>query len=182
MKSERTVGDWVPVGFESASKAKSVLPISFKPMLSRGAGALKRVAMEVLQNPQDAGAFERLGVALAEAGQHQRATDMFGTAVVLDPAFSRAWSALGEAYLRVAGPDVPMPSAARNAFERAFALDPEDVRAQFYLAMDKEAHGARDEAIETWLGLLRTVPLGSRPNEAVRAAILASLKREMALD
>ncbi len=177
MKRQSPVSDdWVMPDQEKPAR-RSFGPLSFVPMLSRGRDTIQSLTAEVRRHPDDAGAFERLGIAHANAGDHASAAQALGEAVAIDPARSRAWSALGEARVRVADADA-IPYAARDAFEKALALDPEDVRAQFYLAVEKDASGAREEAMGDWLDLLRVVPLGSKPNDKIRAAILASMNRE----
>ncbi len=179
MRSSSIGDDWaVLTGGVPAPRRTG--PLSFVPMLGRGGDTLQRLTAEAARHPDDASAFERLGIAHANAGDHVRAAEALGEAVAIDPVRSRAWSALGEARARAAGSgDGPVPHAARDAFSRALAIDPEDVRAQFYLAMDKDARGAREEAVGDWMELLRVVPLGSKPEETIRAAILASLQREL---
>ena len=75
--------------------------------------------------------------------------------------------------------DLPAPAA--EAFRKALALDPRDARARFYFAMEKDLKGQHDEAVGDWLELLRDVPAGSDADEAVRAALAASIKRNIAL-
>ena len=183
MKQHVTVEDvWVPKGADAAPR-RFIKPLSFVPMFARGGDTLQRLAVEAKRRPDDAGAFERLGIAYANSGDHAQAAQALGESVAIDPNRSRAWSALGEAQTRAAGADQgPIPHAARRSFDRALALDPEDVRAQFYLALDKDAQGAPELAIDAWLGLLRVVSLGSGPEEKIRAAILASLNRKMHID
>lgn len=183
MKQHVTMDDiWVSSSAD-AEQRRFIKPLSFLPMFARGGDTLQRLAGEAKRRPDDAGAFERLGIAYSNAGDHAQAAQALGESVAIDPNRSRAWSALGEAQTRAAGADQgPIPHAARRSFDRALALDPEDVRAQFYLALDKDAQGAPDQAIDEWLGLLRNVSLGSGPEEKIRAAILASLKREMKED
>lgn len=183
MKRQITTDDvWVSSDPEKASQ-RFIKPLSFVPMFARGGDTLQRLVAEAKRRPNDAGAFEKLGIAYANAGDHVQAAQALGESVAIDPGRSRAWSALGEAQTRVAGAEQgPIPHAARRSFEQALALDPEDVRAQFYLAVDKDAEGAREQAINDWMSLLRTVRLGSGPEEKIRAAILASLSREMQTD
>ena len=183
MKRRVTTDDvWVPTSSD-APPNRITRPLSFVPMLTRGGDTLQRLTAETKRCPDDAGAFERLGIAYANAGDHAQAAQALGESVAINPNRSRAWSALGEAQTRVAGAEQgPVPHAARRSFEHALALDPEDIRAQFYLALDKDAQGARDQAIGDWLDLLRVVTLGSEPEEKIRAAILASLKREMQIN
>ncbi|MDR6116383.1 MULTISPECIES: tetratricopeptide repeat protein [unclassified Sphingomonas] len=132
--------------------------------------------------PGDAAAQKRLGDAMLAARRFDEAAAAYRASLAIDPNQSTAWSALGEAVMQTTksnSADLPAPAA--EAFRKALALDPRDARARFYFAMEKDLKGQHDEAVGDWLALLRDVPAGSDADEAVRAALAASIKRNIAL-
>ena len=70
-------------------------------------------------NPNDARAWNELGILCVDDRQHDRAIDAFTRATALDPRYARAWNNLGNA-LRDAG----RLEEARSAFARATQADP----------------------------------------------------------
>jgi cytochrome c-type biogenesis protein CcmH len=51
-----------------------------------------------------------------------------------------------------------MPPAAVTAFEKAIALDPQDPRARYFLAVKKDLAGNHEGALGDWLALLADTP------------------------
>lgn len=132
--------------------------------------------------PGDAGAWVRLGDAHLRARGFHDAIAAYRHALAIDPGRSETWSALGEAHIQSERGDGPaMPAAAKQAFARALALDPGDMRARFYAIMERDFQGQHDRAIGEWLQMLREAPMGSDADEAIRAAIAASVNRNLAL-
>lgn len=120
-------------------------------------------------------------------GDHQLRAKAFADAIAayrkglaIDPARSTTWSALGEAEIQTQRSDTAkMPAAARAAFDKALALDPDDMRANFYAIMERDFLGQHDRAIGEWLQMLRRAPMGSDADEAIRAAMAASINRNL---
>lgn len=108
-------------------------------------------------NPDDAAAWQRLGLAGFGEGRFADAARAFGRAAALDPGNAALWSALGEALIYASARD-PMPADAVEAFEKAIALDPKDPRARYFLAVKKDVGGDHRGALDEWLELLEETP------------------------
>lgn len=70
--------------------------------------------------PDQAVAYSKLGVALAQQGQHDAAIAQFSRALQLQPGYAPAFSNLGNAYKAKS-----MLVEAMTAYERALAIDPD---------------------------------------------------------
>lgn len=116
----------------------------------------ERVAAE----PDDPLAWQELGFARFERGEFGEAVSAYRRAAALDGENAVLWSALGEAQVMASERD-PMPPAAIEAFERAFAIDPADPRARYFLAVRKDLSGDTEGAITDWLDLLADTPPGA---------------------
>ena len=111
-------------------------------------------------NPNDAGAWQRLGFAYFDAGRFADAADAYGKAAEADPRNAVLWSSLGEA-LVMASTDDPMPPRALAAFRKAAELDAKDPRARYFLAVHRDLGGDHAGAIADWLALLAETPAGA---------------------
>lgn len=130
--------------------------------------------------PQDAATWIALGDHRLAARDFAQAIRAYDKGLALDPNRSETWSALGEAHIQSErSTSAKMPPAARAAFDRALALDPDDLRANFYATMERDFMGEHDQAIGEWLAMLRRAPMGSDADEAIRTAIAASVNRNL---
>ena len=110
--------------------------------------------------PDNAGAWQELGFAYFDLGRFGQAVEAYARATEADPDSAVLWSSLGEA-LVMASEREPMPERARDAFRKAAALDPDDPRARYFLAVDKDLGGDHAGAIADWLALLADTPAGA---------------------
>src|SRR5581483_12181350 len=60
---------------------------------------------------------------------------------------------------------------AKAAFERALALDPNDLKSRFYVGLAAEQDGNRDKAGETWRSMLANAPADAAWVPMVREAL-----------
>lgn len=111
-------------------------------------------------NPQDSGAWQRLGFAYFDAGRFTAAADAYAKAAAAAPNNAVLWSSLGEALVMASERD-PMPPRAREAFAEAIALDPKDPRARYFRAVEKDLAGDHSGAVNDWLALLADTPPGA---------------------
>lgn len=108
-------------------------------------------------NPDDPGPWAALGLAYFHESRFDDAVRAYEKASALDADKAVLWSALGEARVMADQKD-PMPAAAVTAFEKAIALDPDDPRARYFLAVRKDLGGDHQGAIGDWLALLEDSP------------------------
>ena len=111
-------------------------------------------------DPDNAGAWQELGFAYFQNGRFAEAADAYGEATGADPESAVLWSSLGEALVMASERD-PMPPRALEAFRKAAALDPQDPRARYFLAVVKDLGEDHEGAIADWLALLADTPPGA---------------------
>lgn len=124
------------------------------------ADPLAALERDARANPQDSGAWQRLGLAYFDAGRFAEAAGAYEKALAAAPGNAALWSSLGEALVMASARD-PMPPAAREAFAKALALDPKDPRARYFRAVEKDIGGDHRGAIDGWLALLADTPPGA---------------------
>jgi cytochrome c-type biogenesis protein CcmH len=118
--------------------------------------AVNRLQNAVKENPEDAEAWYGLGQLQVRIGEPERALSSLRRAAGLEPGEADYQAALAEALI-LAGGGSAGPEA-REAIERALALDPGNPRARFFKAMSLVEDGRRDEGLELLILLLREVP------------------------
>jgi len=111
-------------------------------------------------SPDDASAWAALGSGHFDAGEYDNAVQSFARAASLSPQTAMFHSSLGEARVMASRRD-PLPEAARRDFERALAIDPEDPRARYFMAVARDLSGDHQGAIDDWLALLADTPVGA---------------------
>ena len=157
--------------------------------------------------PGDARAWNALGIAAADAGEHADAVEAFSRATSVDATYARAWNNLGNALrvvgraddalatferavgadaryahgwanLAVARRDAGDESGAIDAAKRALAIDPRQRAARLLLAGIDRRSGRLDTAIVAYEGAL-----AERPDDApVRFALAGALAERDDLD
>lgn len=111
--------------------------------LGDAAGSLDDLRNAVTVSPEDARAWNALGLAAADAGDRGAAADAFARATMLDPGYARAWSNLGNAHRMEGRVDESIA-----AFERAVAIDARYAHAWANLAVARRDAGDDDAAAE----------------------------------
>ncbi|MGX7951562.1 tetratricopeptide repeat protein [Tsuneonella sp. HG249] len=124
------------------------------------ADPLAALESDARSNPEDSGAWQRLGLAYFDAGRFAEAADAYEKAAAAAPENAALWSSLGEALVMASERD-PMPPGARTAFAKAIELDPRDPRARYFQAVEKDLAGDHPGAIDAWLALLGDTPPGA---------------------
>lgn len=110
--------------------------------------------------PGHALAWQELGFAYFELGRFDEAATAYERATEADADSAVLWSSLGEALVMASERD-PMPPEARQAFRKAIALDREEPRARYFMAVEKDLAGNHEGAIADWLALLADTPTGA---------------------
>jgi cytochrome c-type biogenesis protein CcmH len=124
---------------------------------SQPADPLAELERLAAADPDDAEAWQKLGFAYFELGRFADAAAAYQSATRADPDSAVLWSSLGEALVMASERD-PMPAPALQAFRRAIALDREDPRGRYFMAVEKDLSGDHAGAIADWLALLADTP------------------------
>ncbi len=149
------------VGYSlSQDQPNSAVPVAASPTASAAPQSLEALELKANANPNDAAAWQALGMAYFEQQLFDDAVRAYAKAAAIDPAQAVLWSALGEARVMASRSD-PMPAEAAANFERARSLDPADPRAGYFLAVRKDLGGDHAGAIADWLALLARSPAGA---------------------
>ena len=130
------------------------------PVAEADTGSIEALEARVASNPEDGAAWQALGFARYEQGRFDAAAQAYAKAVALAPQNAVLWSALGEARVMASARD-PMPPPALESFRKALALDPQDSRARYFLAVKRDLDGDHAGALRDWLALLGDTPPGA---------------------
>jgi cytochrome c-type biogenesis protein CcmH len=130
------------------------------PAVSRPTDPLAELERRAEADPDNAGAWQELGYAYFELGRFADAAEAYERATQTDPDSAVLWASLGEALVMASERD-PMPPQARQAFRKAIALDREEPRARYFMAVEKDLAEDHDGAIADWLALLADTPPGA---------------------
>ncbi len=125
-----------------------------------GPPTLEELQARAEANPDDPGAWQELGFARFQRNEFTEAAGAYEKSVALDDGNAVLWSSLGEA--RVMGSERdPMPASALEAFRKALERDPDDPRARYFMAVQRDLSGDHSGALDDWLALLNDTPPGA---------------------
>ena len=130
------------------------------PEASQPADPLGELERRASAEPGNAGAWQELGFAYFELERFAEAATAYRRATEADPDSAVLWSSLGEALVMASERD-PMPPEALEAFRKAIALDREDPRGRYFMAVEKDLAGDHEGAVAAWLALLADTPPGA---------------------
>lgn len=122
------------------------------------------------ENPDDAESWRMLGWSYFETQKFAESATAMKRATTLDPNNAEYWSMLGEA-LVMSSDGQQVPADAGDAFKKALAIDKDDPRARYFLAVQKDISGDHKGAIEDWFALLEDTPADAPYAEDVRRVI-----------
>jgi cytochrome c-type biogenesis protein CcmH len=138
-----------------------------------------QVEQHLEKTPRDGRGWEVLAPVLFKLGRYDDAVRAFRNALTYNGETAARHGNLGEALAAAASGVIT--AEARAEFERARALDPNDVKARYFLGLAAEQDGRRDAAETAWRALLTDAP----PDAPWRAGVeraLASLTGKLAPD
>lgn len=130
-------------------------------------------------SPGDARAWQRLGDAYQESQKYGEAVAAYRRALSLGPAPPLLNGSYGEALLMVA--EGTVTPEARAAFEAVLAGEPDDARANHYLAMADYQAGRTREALDRWAALVAVSPADAPWLDMVREHV-ARTAADLGLD
>jgi cytochrome c-type biogenesis protein CcmH len=130
---------------------------------------IARVEAHLDVNPEDGRGWEVLAPVYMRLGRSEDAVKARRSALRLLGATATREADLGEALVYAANGVVT--EEARQAFERALALDGRHVKARYFLGLAAEQDGKREQAAAIWRALLAEAPAGAPWIETVREAL-----------
>jgi cytochrome c-type biogenesis protein CcmH len=108
------------------------------------------------RNPDDIRGYEVLAPVYLRLSRFSDAVNARRKLLALGGESAGRQSDLGEALVAAANSIVT--ADAKSAFERALALDPNELKARFYIGLAAEQDGDRSKAAEIWRALIKDAP------------------------
>ncbi|MEA1941717.1 MAG: c-type cytochrome biogenesis protein CcmI [Pseudomonadota bacterium] len=136
------------------------------------------LAADLMANPDNPRGWAVLGQAYVTLGRYQEAAVAFENAIDRVPDSAFLFASLGQAYLFAADGDMTPP--AREAFARALDIDPQDVRARFFMAEALWQDGEREAALAAWQRMLDEAPDDAGYTQMVEARMAEARNSEPA--
>jgi cytochrome c-type biogenesis protein CcmH len=130
-----------------------------------------QVEAHLEKNPTDGRGWNVLAPVLAKLGRFDEAVRAYRNSITYNGDSSSRRADLGEAIAAAAGGVVT--SEAKAEFERAIALNADEVKASYFLGLAAEQDGRRDEAASIWRAMLAKAP----STAPWRPLVLAALAR-----
>jgi cytochrome c-type biogenesis protein CcmH len=130
---------------------------------------IAQVEKHLERNPNDARGYEVVAPVYLRMGRFADAVNARRKLLQLAGETAERQADLGEA-LAAAGKGI-VTVEAKTAFERALALDPNDLKAKFFIGVAAEQDGDRHQAAAIWTGMLKDAPAGAPWVPMVREAL-----------
>jgi cytochrome c-type biogenesis protein CcmH len=121
------------------------------------------------RNPDDIRGYEVLAPVYLRMGRFADAVSARRKLLTLGGETAGRQSDLGEAL--VAAANGVVTAEAKSAFERAMALEPEELKARFYIGLAAEQDGDRAKAAEIWRTMMKNAPADAPWVPMVREAL-----------
>jgi cytochrome c-type biogenesis protein CcmH len=121
------------------------------------------------RNPDDIRGYEVLAPVYLRMGRFAEAVSARRKLLMLGGESAGRQSDLGEAL--VAAANGVVTAEAKSAFERAMVLDPEELKARFYVGLAAEQDGNRAKAAEIWRAMTKNAPADAPWVPMVREAL-----------
>ena len=129
-----------------------------------------QVEQHLEKNPNDGRGWSVLAPVLARLGRYDDAIRAFRNSITYNGDSAERRADLGEALIGAAGGVVT--GEAKAEFERALALNADDVKASYFLGLAAEQDGRATEAASIWRAMLAKAPANAPWRPLVQAALL----------
>jgi cytochrome c-type biogenesis protein CcmH len=130
-----------------------------------------RAEHHLAEAPSDVRGWDVLAPIYVRMNRFADAANAYRTAIKLDGSSPAREAGLGEAL--AAEQDGMVSAEAEAAFKKALTLDPENVKARFFLATAKAQEGETEEAARRWSAMLADLPQNSPWRAAAGEALAA---------
>jgi cytochrome c-type biogenesis protein CcmH len=128
-----------------------------------------QVEAHLEKNPADGRGWSVLAPVLVRLGRYDDAVRAFRNSITYNGESAERRADLGEALAAAAGGVVTSESKAE--FERAVALDADEVKSRYFLGVAAEQDGRNDAAASIWHAMLATAPANAPWRPLVQAAL-----------
>ena len=129
-----------------------------------------QVEQHLEKNPTDGRGWSVLAPVLARLGRFDDAIRAFRNSITYNGESAARRADLGEAL--VAGAGGVVTADAKAEFERAIALNPDEVKANYYLGLAAEQDGRSAQAASIWQAMLAKAPADATWRPLVRDALV----------
>jgi cytochrome c-type biogenesis protein CcmH len=129
-----------------------------------------QVEQHLDKNPTDGRGWNVLAPVLARLGRYDDAVRAYRNSITYNGDSSERRADLGEALAAAAGGVVT--SEAKAEFERAIALNADDIKASYFLGVAAEQDGRTTEAASIWRAMLARAPPDAPWRPLVQAALV----------
>ena len=149
------------------------------PLAERSRAAVATASMDKLvsqveahleKNPTDGRGWEVLAPVLARIGRYDDAARAWRNAITYNGESAARRADLGEAIAASSGGVVT--AAAKAEFDRAIALDPNEVKARYFMGVAAQQDGRKDDAVNIWRGMLASAPADAPWRPLVQEALV----------
>lgn len=114
---------------------------------------------QLAANPEDGAGYDVLAPIYYRSGRFDDAISAFSNAIRINGPSPQRLGGYAESLIARSGGLVA--AEARKALEQSLALQPQDPRARFYLALGLEQDGKADEALTAFREIVKTSPAGA---------------------
>lgn len=115
-----------------------------------------QVETHLEKNPTDGRGWEVLAPVLVKLGRFDDATRAYRNAITYNGESAARRADLGETIAAASGGVVT--AEAKAEFDRAIALDPNEVKARYFVGLAAEQDGRKDDAANVWRAMLASAP------------------------
>ena len=115
-----------------------------------------QVETHLEKNPTDGRGWEVLAPVLVKLGRFDDAARAWRNSITYNGDSAARRADLGEAMAAASGGVVT--AEAKTEFERAIALDPNEVKARYFVGLAAEQDGRKDDAAKIWRAMLASAP------------------------
>lgn len=129
-----------------------------------------QVETHLEKNPTDGRGWEVLAPVLTKIGRFDDAVRAWRNAITYNGESASRRADLGEAMVAAGGGVVT--AEAKAEFDRAIALDPNEVKARYFVGLAAEQDGRKDDAASVWRAMLASAPADAPWRLLVQSALV----------
>jgi cytochrome c-type biogenesis protein CcmH len=130
---------------------------------------VSQVEAHLERNPNDARGYEVVAPVYLRLGRFDDAVNARRKLLALSGETAERQADLGEALAAAANGVITVDS--KSAFERALALDPNDLKAKFFVGVAAEQDGDKPKAVAIWTAMLKDAPPDAPWTPVVRESL-----------